>query len=155
MPLNQWGIATGRLSPVNRFLLLTPWQPLAVCLQAKTEFLESVRTLERLGFNLFASYGTADYYSEHGVKVQPIEWPYTDGNGRKASPPLHRGNAPGNSVRGNSIAASLSIGDYLAQKRVDLVINLPLRQNRSLSSAHRVKINQERVNLHTCIPLCC
>ena len=136
------------MSPVNKFLLLTPWQPLAVCLQAKLEFLESVRTLERLGFNLFASYGTADYYSEHGVKVQPIEWPYSDGNGSKASPPLRRGNASGNSV-----AASLSIGDYLAQKRVDLVINLPLRQNRSPSSAHRVKINQERVDLHTCIRL--
>ena len=39
-------------------------------LQAKNEFLDSVKTLERLGFHLFASYGTADFYHEHGVKVQ-------------------------------------------------------------------------------------
>ena len=39
------------------------------CLQAKTEFLESMRTLERLNFTLYASMGTADFYSEHGIKV--------------------------------------------------------------------------------------
>lgn len=98
-------------------------------LQAKIELLESVRTLERLGFNLFASYGTADYYSEHGVKVQPIEWPYSDGNGNgsrsQASPPLPRSHSTS-----TSIAAALSIGDYLTQRKIDLVINLPLRQNR-------------------------
>ena len=98
-------------------------------MQAKTELLESVRTLQKLGFNLFASYGTADYYSEHGVKVQAVEWPYSDGNGSRKSPPLHRGNTPSIS-HSNSIAASLSIADYLIQKKIDLVINLPLRQNR-------------------------
>ena len=40
-----------------------------ICLQAKTEFLESMRILERLNFTLYASMGTADFYSEHGVKV--------------------------------------------------------------------------------------
>ena len=106
-------------------------------MQAKTELLDSVRILERLGFCLFASYGTADYYSEHGVKVQPVEWPYSDGNsngnhGSKslASPPPGRSNSHGNSSRGNSIASDLSIADYLTQKKIDLVINLPLRQNR-------------------------
>ena len=39
------------------------------CLQAKTEFLESMRILERLNFTLYASMGTADFYSEHGIKV--------------------------------------------------------------------------------------
>ena len=37
--------------------------------QAKTEFLESVRILERLNYNLYASLGTADFYSEHGITV--------------------------------------------------------------------------------------
>lgn len=83
--------------------------------------------LEKLGFNLFASYGTADYYSEHGVKVQPVEWPYSDGNGNRGnkSPPVARSNS-----HGNGIACDLSIADYLTQKKIDLVINLPLRQNR-------------------------
>ena len=38
-------------------------------LQAKTEFLESMRILQRLNFTLYASMGTADFYSEHGIKV--------------------------------------------------------------------------------------
>ena len=94
------------------------------------ELLESVRTLERLGFNLFASYGTADFYSEHGVNVKPIEWPSSNGPGNGShgnksdtSPPVTRSN----SNRGNG---DLSIADYLTQKKIDLVINLPLRQNR-------------------------
>ena len=36
------------------------------------ELLESVHTLKRLGFDLYASMGTADFYSEHGVKVREI-----------------------------------------------------------------------------------
>ena len=39
-------------------------------LQAKTEFLESMRTLQRLNFTLYASMGTADFYTEHGIKVK-------------------------------------------------------------------------------------
>ena len=40
--------------------------------QAKNEFLESVRILERLKFNLYASLGTADFYSEHGITVSHV-----------------------------------------------------------------------------------
>jgi hypothetical protein len=29
----------------------------------------SVRILEKLGFKLYASMGTADFYAEHGIKV--------------------------------------------------------------------------------------
>ncbi len=38
--------------------------------QNKMELLPTVRTLESLGYNLYASLGTADFYTEHGVKVQ-------------------------------------------------------------------------------------
>jgi len=31
--------------------------------------LESVKLLEKMGFQLFASLGTADFYSDSGVKV--------------------------------------------------------------------------------------
>ena len=37
--------------------------------QAKQYLLDSVRTLQRLKFNLYASIGTADFYSDHGIKV--------------------------------------------------------------------------------------
>ncbi|CAI8057001.1 CAD protein [Geodia barretti] len=104
--------------------------------KAKIELLESIRTLQRLGFNLFASYGTADFYSEHGVKLQPVEWPSSNGNGNHSnktqnSPPVTRSNSQSsNGGRGNGVPSDLSIADYLTQKKIDLVINLPLRQNR-------------------------
>lgn len=37
--------------------------------QNKSELLPTVQTLESLGYNLYASVGTADYYTEHGIKV--------------------------------------------------------------------------------------
>lgn len=40
------------------------------CFQSKNELLHSVRTLKELGFTLYASLGTADFYSAHGVKVK-------------------------------------------------------------------------------------
>lgn len=45
--------------------VLTPWW----LLQNKSELLPTVRTLESLGYNLYASLGTADFYTEHGIKV--------------------------------------------------------------------------------------
>ena len=39
------------------------------CFQSKMEMLESVRTLKELGFQLYASMGTADFYQDHGVMV--------------------------------------------------------------------------------------
>jgi hypothetical protein len=33
------------------------------------ELLSTVKMLEKMGFKLYASMGTADFYSEHGIKV--------------------------------------------------------------------------------------
>lgn len=38
-------------------------------LQDKTELLPAIKALEQMGYNLYASMGTADFLSEHGVKV--------------------------------------------------------------------------------------
>lgn len=38
-------------------------------LQNKSELLPTVQALESLGYDLYASLGTADFYTEHGVKV--------------------------------------------------------------------------------------
>lgn len=46
--------------------------------KAKNELLESVRILESLGFTLYASYGTADFYTEHGIKVCSMYLLFTD-----------------------------------------------------------------------------
>lgn len=36
-----------------------------------------MRLLESLGYSLYASLGTADFYTEHGVKVQAPRPPHT------------------------------------------------------------------------------
>lgn len=43
----------------NRFFLF----------QHKMELLESIRNLKTMGYKLYASMGTADFYTEHGIKV--------------------------------------------------------------------------------------
>ena len=48
---------------------MTPSIIALLVLQHKSEMLPSVRTLEKLGYKLYASSGTADFYSEHGIPV--------------------------------------------------------------------------------------
>ncbi|XP_076085937.1 multifunctional protein CAD-like [Mytilus galloprovincialis] len=75
----------------------------------KTELLPAIKALEQMGYNLYASMGTADFLSEHGVKIQGVDWPYED---------------TGECRNGGE---QRTIADYLADKMFDLVINLPLR----------------------------
>lgn len=42
--------------------------------KAKNEMLASVKTLKDLGYKLYGSLGTADFYSEHGVQVGQDFW---------------------------------------------------------------------------------
>ena len=41
-------------------------------LQHKAELQQCVATLNRMGFKLYGSFGTADYYTEHGIPVKKI-----------------------------------------------------------------------------------
>lgn len=41
-------------------------------LQHKVELLPSMRALQKMGYKLYASMGTADFYTEHGVQVNII-----------------------------------------------------------------------------------
>ncbi len=40
----------------------------------KKEMLGSVRLLLDMGYKLYGSMGTADFYNEHGLKVETIDW---------------------------------------------------------------------------------
>ena len=40
----------------------------------KVEILESIRLLQQMGYKLYGSLGTADYFREHGIDVEPIQW---------------------------------------------------------------------------------
>lgn len=53
------------LYDINNWL----WNDHSQIAQHKAEFLESVRTLHKIGYKLYGSMGTADYYMEHGIKV--------------------------------------------------------------------------------------
>lgn len=85
--------------------------------KAKKELLDSLKTLKKLNFKLFGSIGTADFYNDHGVEMEAVEWPFNDtGNG---------------SAKTNGSTSYHNIADYLSQKMICLVINLPFRQHRT------------------------
>lgn len=81
----------------------------------KAEFLPSVRTLEKMGYKLYGSLGTSDFYMEHGIKIEAMTWPFHDAG--------EEGNA-GSNV--SSDGQNCSIADFLEQKGFDLVVNLPM-----------------------------
>ena len=72
----------------------------------KQEFLPSVWKLHRLGFNLFATSGTADFMNEHGIPVKVLE-----------------------SFEGHNSAdrqkAEYDLQQHLSNNLIDLYINLP------------------------------
>ncbi|KEF52969.1 protein pyrABCN [Exophiala aquamarina CBS 119918] len=70
----------------------------------KMEILSSVRKLHQLGYNLFATAGTADFLEEHGIKVKFLEVLGSDDKDQKQE---------------------YSLTQHLANNKIDLYINLP------------------------------
>ena len=79
----------------------------------KTEMMASVRSLHEMGFKLYGSSGTSDFYREHSIPVDTVEWAF-DHMGED----FHIQKMAGEMV---------SMTDYLSNKHFDLVINLPMR----------------------------
>jgi carbamoyl-phosphate synthase/aspartate carbamoyltransferase len=73
-------------------------------LESKLEFLESAATLVRLGFVLYATPGTAAFFNENDIKCTVLHKPSS-----KQAP---------------------AIVDYIRERRIDLVINVPEAMNR-------------------------
>jgi carbamoyl-phosphate synthase large subunit len=86
-------LSVGYRLPVRSILLSTG------PIEDKASFLESAQILGRLGINLFATQGTADFLLAHGVNTTVLHWPL-------------EGKMP------NTL-------DFISQRRVDLVINIP------------------------------
>uniref|UniRef100_A0A182JI15 Uncharacterized protein n=2 Tax=Anopheles atroparvus TaxID=41427 RepID=A0A182JI15_ANOAO len=78
----------------------------------KMELLPSIRILDKMGYKLYASMGTGDFYTEHGVAVESVQWTF-DSLATEES-----GGAPGSELR--------HLAEYLSNKQFDLVINLPM-----------------------------
>jgi carbamoyl-phosphate synthase / aspartate carbamoyltransferase / dihydroorotase len=69
-------LSTGFKAPqVNKPILLS-----VGTYRNKTDFLPYVRMLVTMGYRLFGSKGTADYYMENGIEITPMELP-TDSEG--------------------------------------------------------------------------
>ncbi|OZJ02541.1 Protein pyrABCN [Bifiguratus adelaidae] len=71
----------------------------------KQEMLPSVQKLHDLGYNLFATSGTADFIQEHGIPVKYLD--ILDGD--------------------DNMKAEFSLQQHLANNLIDLYINLPSR----------------------------
>lgn len=76
--------------------------------------------LKKMNFDLYATLGTTDFYTSHDVPMKAVDWPLSE-----------NGSIGGNGKGYASSSELLDIGDYLAQRKIDLFINLPLRQHRS------------------------
>ncbi|XP_076067925.1 carbamoyl-phosphate synthetase 2, aspartate transcarbamylase, and dihydroorotase rudimentary isoform X2 [Oratosquilla oratoria] len=103
----------------------------------KNELLPAARTLARMGYKLYASLGTADFYSTHGIQVEGVEWAYEN---------------IGEIVTEGQLT---SMADYLARKEFDLVINLPMRGggSRRVSSFMTQGYRTRRMAVDLSVPL--
>ncbi|XP_076129515.1 multifunctional protein CAD isoform X1 [Alosa pseudoharengus] len=104
----------------------------------KSELLPTVQTLESLGYSLYASLGTADFYTEHGVKVMAVDWPFEE----------EESDCPNKDKQRN-------IMDYLEENHFDLVINLSMRNSggRRLSSFVTKGYRTRRMAVDYSVPL--
>ncbi|NXE98082.1 PYR1 protein, partial [Menura novaehollandiae] len=105
----------------------------------KSELLPTVRTLESLGYNLYASLGTADFYTEHGIKVKAVDWHFEEADGSEAG----------------ARETQRSILDYLAENHFEMVINLSMRNSggRRLSSFVTKGYRTRRLAVDYSVPL--
>ncbi|XP_074717241.1 multifunctional protein CAD isoform X2 [Strix uralensis] len=105
----------------------------------KSELLPTVRTLETLGYKLYASLGTADFYTEHGIKVMAVDWHFEEADGSEAG----------------ARETQRSILDYLAENHFEMVINLSMRNSggRRLSSFVTKGYRTRRLAVDYSVPL--
>ncbi|KAF6723169.1 CAD protein [Oryzias melastigma] len=105
----------------------------------KNELLSTVQTLEELGYDLYASLGTADFYTEHGVKITAVDWPFEEDEVDE----------------GPTREKQRSIMNYLEENHFDLVINLSMRNSggRRLSSFVTKGYRTRRMAVDFSVPL--
>jgi carbamoyl-phosphate synthase/aspartate carbamoyltransferase/dihydroorotase len=47
--------------------------------------LKSVKDLYEMGYDLYASKGTADFYQGKDIRIQSVDWPFEEGAGNAAT----------------------------------------------------------------------
>nr|CAH8847551.1 unnamed protein product [Trichobilharzia regenti] len=86
----------------------------------KVEMLPSVNQLYQLGYKLYGSCGTADFYQTQGISIIPVEWPYEESDY----------NCVNNKIQASTEINSKegTIQQYLKDKLFSLIISLSLRK---------------------------
>lgn len=104
----------------------------------KAELLPTVRTLSQLGYKLYASMGTGDFYAEHGIDIESVQWTFDTLDNKDVN---------------NSELQHLA--QFLASKQIDMVINLPMRNGgaRRVSSFMTHGYRTRRLAVDYSIPL--
>ena len=92
--------------------------------KGKQEFLGSVQMLHELGYEIYGSSGTADFYMEYKLPVKVVEWPYGESGLVAGVKPA----TPSKTEEQDEDESTMSMMDLMASGRVDLVINLPMRK---------------------------
>lgn len=125
-------LASGIRLPTNNVLLSVG------SFSEKQELLPSVRTLHELGFTLYGSSGTADYYTEHGIPVVHLEALPEDDDWRSD----------------DNSKASYSLLTHLTQGLSSLFISLPSKNKyRRPSSFTSMGYRARRLAIDRSIPL--
>ncbi|XP_017768305.1 PREDICTED: CAD protein [Nicrophorus vespilloides] len=103
----------------------------------KMELLPSMRALDKMGYKLYASLGTADFYNEHGVDVESVQWTFENIDDITSQGELK------------------PLAEFLSKKQFDLVINLPMRNGgaRRVSSFMTHGYRTRRLAIDYSIPL--
>ncbi|WFD18716.1 Carbamoyl-phosphate synthase [Malassezia caprae] len=125
-------LASGIRMPTNNVLLSVG------SFSEKQELLPSVRTLYELGFTLYGSSGTADFYTEHGIPVVHLEALPEDDDWRSD----------------DNSKASYSLLTHLTQGLSSLFISLPSKNKyRRPSSFTSMGYRARRLAIDRSIPL--
>ncbi len=67
--------------------------------RSKADMLSAAQALQKKGYNLYATQGTADYLNQNGVHAEVLHWPDSE-------------------LKPNTL-------DYIKEKKIDLVVNIP------------------------------
>ncbi|CAF3029034.1 unnamed protein product, partial [Rotaria sp. Silwood2] len=84
--------------------------------KAKQELLTAIHMLKELGYELYASIGTADFWVANNIRIYPIGWKYEQTETNLIG--FENGNGESLTFENNS---QTTIADYLANRLFDLV----------------------------------
>jgi carbamoyl-phosphate synthase/aspartate carbamoyltransferase/dihydroorotase len=124
----------------------------------KSKLLPTIKELEDLGYSLYASRGTADFYSEHKIKVETVDWCYEDNSSCNIES-LAVASTKSNDNDFDQWSATAkeqrTVADYLMTNHFDMVINIPMKSTATLraSSFMTQGYHTRRMAVNYSIPL--